>query len=107
MHRGPDTEAGWGDVLAHVIDAGHLVSGEQLSTVADDAARKVGLSAEVLLVDLVQRVLAPVRPGAGADVAVVDTTAGRAYRLGEILAEVDEGTGCCGSRCSTVPTGSG
>jgi hypothetical protein len=83
--------AAWAKVLAQIIDAGHLAPGEQLSTVVDDAVRTVGLTAEVLLVDLAQRVLTPVRTESADDqIAVVGTIAGRAYQLGEILAGTDE-----------------
>jgi hypothetical protein len=87
---GDSWTAAWAGVLAQIIDAGHLATGEQLSTVVDDAVLAVGLTAEVLLVDLAQRVFTPVRIEPPAQVDVVGTMAGRAYQLGEILAGTDE-----------------
>lgn len=82
---------GWAEVLARIIDAGHLARGEQLSAIVDRAVRVVGLTAEVLLVDLAQRVLTPVRTESADDqIAVVGTVAGRSYQLGEILPGTDE-----------------
>jgi serine phosphatase RsbU (regulator of sigma subunit) len=74
----------WEDVLSQIIDDSHLVTGDQLSTMVDRAVRPLGLTAEVLVVDLAQQVLTPVQPKPGAPVAVEGTIAGRAYQLGEI-----------------------
>lgn len=90
MQRVEQLPATWAAALTHVVDASHLVTGEQLSLLFDDAVRAAGLTAEVLLVDLAQRVLTPVRPQPGWQVAVVGTMAGRAYQHGEILAGTDE-----------------
>ena len=57
----------------------------------DRAVRPWGLTAEVLAVDLAQRVLTPVRPRPGIPVAVEGTVAGRAYQLGEIFPGGDGG----------------
>lgn len=73
-----------------MIDASHLATGEQLSVMVDDAVRDVGLTAEVLLVDLAQQVFTPVRLQPGARIDVAGTMAGRAHQLGEILAATDE-----------------
>lgn len=80
----------WAGVLAQVIDESHLVHGEQLSIVADEAVRKAGMTAEVLLVDLAQKVLTPVQPTPGPPLTVAGSLAGRAYQHGEILAGTDE-----------------
>lgn len=79
--------------LQRVIDTSHLATGEQLSAVVDDAVQHLGLTAEMLLVDMAQRVFTPVRPGFGGQVDVVGTMAGRAYQLGEILPATDEQRG--------------
>lgn len=76
----------WEDTLDRIVDASHLVTGDQLSDMVDDALRPQGLTAEVLVVDLAQRALTPVRPVAGPSLEVDGTLAGRCYQLGEILA---------------------
>jgi len=81
----------WEDVLSRVIDESHLVTGDQLSAMVDAAVRPLGLTAQVLVVDLGQQVLTPVQPQPGTPVAVEGTIAGRAYQLGEM--HVSGGTG--------------
>ena len=81
----------WEDVLTQVINESHAVTGDQLSEMTDRAVRPLGLTAEVLAVDLAQRMLSPVRPQPGVPVAVEGTVAGRAYQLGEIVAGGDAG----------------
>jgi len=85
-----DEAAAWLTALQRVIDTSHLATGEQLSAVVDDAVHHLGLTAEMLLVDMAQRVFTPVRAGLGGQVDVVGTMAGRAYQLGEILPATDE-----------------
>ena len=80
-----DAAAAWLTALQRVIDTSHLATGEQLSAVVDDAVHDLGLTAEMLLVDMAQRVFTPVHAGLGGQVDVVGTMAGRAYQLGEIL----------------------
>lgn len=87
------TRTAWADALAHVVDAAHLMSGDQISTVVDDAVRPLGLTAEVLLADLAQRVLTPMGPTGPARLNVVGTLPGHAYQVGEILAGPDEPEG--------------
>jgi serine phosphatase RsbU (regulator of sigma subunit) len=79
----------WEDLLSRVIDDSHLLIGDQLSAMVDEAVRPLGLTAEVLVVDLAQRQLTPVHPQPGAPVAVEGTVAGRAYQLGEIHSSVE------------------
>lgn len=79
----------WDEVLARVVDDAHLVTGDQISVMLDSAVRRVGLTAEVLLVDLAQRVLRPVSPQTLPSVGVEGTVAGRAYQFGEILPAYD------------------
>jgi stage II sporulation SpoE-like protein len=86
-------------VLARVIDEAHLASGERLSDVIDNAVAPLGLSVEVLLADLAQRVLTPVHPQRVAPVNVVGTLAGHAYQVGEIVA----GSAPSGDRVLWVP----
>jgi serine phosphatase RsbU (regulator of sigma subunit) len=83
--RGDGGGSAWEQVLAHVVDSAHLETGDALSTMVDAAVRRVGLTAELLLVDLAQRRLTPVRPGADVPLDVVGTLAGRSYQFGEIL----------------------
>jgi hypothetical protein len=90
VQTGQQAAAAWANVLAQIIDAGHLATGEQLSTMVDRAVREMGLTADVLMVDLAQHALTPVRPEPGGEVAVSGTMAGRAYQLGEILAATDD-----------------
>src|SRR4051794_9991451 len=82
----------WDGVLAAILEASHLVTGDGLSRMLDDAVRPVGLTAEVLLADLRQRQLTPVQPWPTEPVAIEGTVAGRAYQLGEIQpAAADDG----------------
>lgn len=53
----------WALVLARVGASSHLVTGDGTSAMAHDAVAAVGLSADVLLVDLAQQTLSPVHPG--------------------------------------------
>jgi serine/threonine protein phosphatase PrpC len=76
----------WEDVLTQVINESHAMTGDQLSEMTDRAVRPLGLTAEVLAVDLAQRMLSPVRPRPAVPLAVEGTVAGRAYQLGEIVA---------------------
>ena len=91
----------WADVFAQIIDDAHLVTGDQLSVMVDRAVRPLGLTAEVLVVDLAQRVLTSVQPQPqpGRTVAVDGTLAGRAYQLGEIFG----GTGVGSERVLWLP----
>jgi hypothetical protein len=90
VQTGQQAAAAWANVLAQIIDGGHLATGEQLSTMVDRAVREMGLTADVLMVDLAQHALTPVRPEPGGEVAVSGTIAGRAYQLGEILPATDD-----------------
>ncbi|MFC4947521.1 PP2C family protein-serine/threonine phosphatase [Pseudonocardia sp. GCM10023141] len=84
------SQATWADVLSRVIDESHLVTGEQLSAMTNRAVQPLGLTAEVLIVDLAQHELLPIRPGPSTSIAVEGTVAGRAFQLGEIQAGTDE-----------------
>lgn len=75
----------WAEVLARVVDDAHLITGDRLSVMLADAIRDVGLTADVLLVDLAQEVLTPMSRQGISPVQIEGTIAGRAYQLGEIL----------------------
>jgi serine/threonine protein phosphatase PrpC len=75
----------WEDVFTQIINDSHVVTGDELSAMADRAVRPLGLNAQVLAVDLAQAALSPVQPEPGIPVAVEGTLAGRAYQLGEIV----------------------
>jgi serine phosphatase RsbU (regulator of sigma subunit) len=81
--------SGWDRVLTSVLEASHLVTGDGLSAMLDEAVQPLGLSAEVLVADLDQRQLSPVQPMAMPPVAIDGTIPGRAYQLGEILPATD------------------
>jgi hypothetical protein len=80
----------WGEALAAIINRSHIVTGDQIAAMVDDAVRPLGVTADVLLVDLPQRALRSIRPGQLEPVAVEGTIAGRAFQLGEILPASDE-----------------
>jgi hypothetical protein len=75
----------WAGMLARVVEDAHLVTGDRLSIMLADIVRDVGLTADVLLVDLAQQVLTPLSPQTISPVQIEGTIAGRAYQLGEIL----------------------
>ena len=79
----------WAEVLARVVDDAHLVTGDGLSIMLADAVRDVGLTADVLLIDLAQQVLTPLSAPRNSPIQVDGTIAGRAYQLGEILPASD------------------
>jgi hypothetical protein len=90
---------GWAAVLARVIDDSHLVTGDQLSVMLNGAVHEVGLTADVLVVDLPQRVLNPMSLHRSSPVQVEGTIAGRVYQLGQILPATDDN----GDRLLWVP----
>lgn len=79
-------ERAWSDVFTALIDRSHLVVGEGLSAMVDEVVAPLGLRADVLLVDLGQRVLTSVRADPPPPVAVEGTLAGRAFQYGEFVA---------------------
>jgi hypothetical protein len=81
----------WEDVFTRIVDESHLVIGDKLSAMVDGAVDPLGLTAELLVVDLARRFLTPVRPPPGTPVAVEGTIAGRSYQLGEILSSTEGG----------------
>jgi hypothetical protein len=79
----------WAAVLARVVDDAHLVTGDQLAVMLNDAVREIGLTTDVLMVDLAQRVLSPMSPHTSPPVQVEGTIAGRVYQFGRILSASD------------------
>ena len=75
----------WADVLARIVDDGHLVVADRLAAALDDALGAVGLTADLLLSDTPQRVLTSMRTVGAVRVDLLNSLAGRAYQLGEIL----------------------
>jgi serine phosphatase RsbU (regulator of sigma subunit) len=67
----------------------HLVTGDRLGALLQDAVRPVASEAHALLADLGQRNLTPIGPQSGPSVAVDGTLAGRAYQLSEIIERVE------------------
>src|SRR4051812_43610995 len=88
---GPDdrTQAVWARVLAQVIDAAHLAVADQLARCLDEAVAEIGLSADVLIADISQRVLTSLRSNGARQIDIAGTLAGRAYQLGETLPGTD------------------
>ncbi|WP_232667663.1 PP2C family protein-serine/threonine phosphatase [Pseudonocardia sp. TRM90224] len=82
-------QASWAEVLSGLINDSHLVTGDQLSATAHQAVQPLGLTAEVLIVDIAQRQLIPIRPRTSARINVEGTVAGRTYQLGEIQRGTD------------------
>ncbi|MEJ3653303.1 PP2C family protein-serine/threonine phosphatase [Actinomycetes bacterium KLBMP 9759] len=89
MSTVPPDDAAWARVLRDVIDGAHLATGDRLSALIDHAVRPLGLGAEVMVVDLAQQVLTPLRTPA-LRTSVVGTMAGRVYQTGEILTATDD-----------------
>ena len=86
QRTGPAT---WAGALSMVIDRAHLATGDEISQVVDEAVAGLGLSAEVLMVNLAQTSLLSVRPGAEQRVDVEGTLAGRAYQHSDVQVGAD------------------
>ena len=95
----PIEHAQWADVLARLVDAGHLVVADQLAVTLDQAIGEVGLTADLFVADASQLVLTSMRTVGSQQIDLVNTLAGRAFQLGEILV----GTGEDGSVVLWVP----
>jgi hypothetical protein len=85
-----NTGDAWARALTYLIERSHLVTGDQLSGVVDEAVRAVGLRAEVFLVDFGQRVLTSVRESRAAPLSVEGTLAGRAFQQAEFVSTVHD-----------------
>ncbi len=80
---------GWWQVLADIIDLSHRTSGDELPRLVCQAAGRVGITAEMYLVDLAQQVLVPVRRDDLDTLTVDGTLAGRAFQTVEIIVGSD------------------
>ncbi|EHY91193.1 PP2C family protein-serine/threonine phosphatase [Saccharomonospora azurea] len=72
---------GWWEVVSDIVGETHSASGPDVGRVADRAVRRLGISAELYLVDHGQRVLTPLVATGRGPVGVEDSLAGRAYQL--------------------------
>jgi Stage II sporulation protein E (SpoIIE) len=99
MSTDGDLAAAWERVLGEIVEASHLAVGDQVSVLLDTAMRRVGLTAQVWVVDTAQRVLTRAEPGRDEQLDLANTVAGRAYQFGEIL----PGTDADGGRLLWVP----
>ncbi len=79
----------WWHALADIINLSHTATADELPPMLSQAAGRVGIAAEMYLVDLAQRMLTPVRPKAAEVLHVDGTIAGRAYQLVEIVASIE------------------
>jgi Stage II sporulation protein E (SpoIIE) len=86
---GPGPES-WDEVLGVVVDGAHLVTGEQLPELVDRHVRAWGLTLDLFIVDLPQRLLTSVGVRQAESVPVEGTLAGRCYQLGEVFAGTDD-----------------
>ncbi len=75
----------WWQAFADIMDLSHTATGDDLPGMLCQAFGRVGMTAEMYLVDLAQRVLAPARPECVDELTVEGTLAGRAYQLVEIV----------------------
>lgn len=81
-----DELARWWQAFADIMDLSHTATGDDLPGMLCQAFGRVGITAEMYLIDLAQRVLTPVRPEGVDEFTVDGTLAGRAYQLVEIVA---------------------
>jgi hypothetical protein len=79
----------WHAVLTQIINGAHLAGSDDLVRMVDRAVAHVGISVRMYLIDMGQRQLRPVLSGPSLDVD--STTAGRAFRLTEIIAVPADG----------------
>lgn len=89
----------WHAVIRRLITDAHLVAGDGLSRMLDEALRAVGIRAEVLLVDMSQRTLTPVGAHPSPAQSVQGSLAGRAFQHGEHV----RGTDATGGRVLWMP----
>lgn len=80
----------WSEVMRRLVTESHLVTGDGLSAMLDDAVRAVGLRAEVLLVDMGQHTLTPIGPDPSPSQSVQGSLAGRAFQHGELVSGTDD-----------------
>ena len=96
MHQPDGGRADVGDVLAWMVASSHLMAPERVPDLADEGARLLGaLGCRLYLISRDQRSLQPLLSGAhptGEPLDLDGTVAGRAFRLGQIVASTAEGT---------------
>ncbi|MCD2190254.1 PP2C family protein-serine/threonine phosphatase [Actinomycetospora soli] len=83
------SERVFADVVHQLVRRSHLVVGTGISAMLDEVTAPLGVGAEILVVDLAQHFLTPVRPDLVEPVAVDGTLAGRAFQHGELVDGVD------------------
>ena len=89
MDTGALAYSTWERVLTAVIEGSHLATGDGICEMLDEAAAPAGIAADVLLADLPQQMLTPIRLPPGPAVTVEGSFGGRAYQLGEIVPDID------------------
>jgi hypothetical protein len=85
----PGSES-WDAVLGAVVDAAHLVTGEQLPMLVERHVCVWDLTVGLFIVDLPQRLLKSVGRRPATCVEVEGTLAGRCYQLGEVIEGTDD-----------------
>ena len=85
-----DDDSAWRRALVDVLSASHLVTGDRLAELLDEALAPLGVRVEMFLVDHEQQGLRPVRADGAAVIRIEGTLPGRAYRLNRILPSRDE-----------------
>lgn len=88
--RGGASDRIFARVVSELVRRSHLVTGNGISAMLDEVVAPLGLRAEVLVVDLGQQFLSPIRPDPVEPVAVDGTLGGRAFQQGELVAGLDE-----------------
>lgn len=81
----------WADAYSSVIDDAHLATGDRIAETVAAGVRPLGLSADVLLVDLAQRTLTSLAVDDGERHGMDGTVAGRCFQEGEILPVAEDG----------------
>ena len=89
MDTGALSDSTWERVLAAVIEGAHLATGDGICEMLDEATAPAGITADVLLADLPQQTLTPIRLPPGPTVAVEGSFGGRAYQLSEVVPDID------------------
>lgn len=84
-----DGHAHWWQALADILDRSHTATGDQLPGMLSQAFGRLGMRADMYLVDIPQRLLIPVRPEDPDALTVDGTLGGRAFQLVEIVAAHD------------------
>jgi Stage II sporulation protein E (SpoIIE) len=83
----------WWRVVTHMIEQSHTALGDDLPRIIDEAVGLVGMTAQVYLVDLAQRILWPIPKGPSGAVTVEGSHAGRAFQFVKVVAGTDPDAG--------------